>query len=457
MKRYLTSALLLLALMPVYGYAQGAPPGGGTPTVTKQHVFGNVSYGIVLSGKNTDQTDIIVEDQKLSGTKVELNVRVGSGYVAAPPGGTPQVTKASVSNIEVYILGTSSADDVLPGQSPPHGVVAGGAGTYRLATTYFQHNDEIRVRARCTFTFTYYVGGVLTSEEVLYDDYLKFKAYNVLQTAGTGDDSDGAFNSTFFSVSEDAVEWMQAFATASGVNHSKNPNSVSVAMGQTASNIRSQSTLGTVMLAVLHGISDPNLGRYIADSDFTSPSLGQPPSSTDFFTPEEISIARANKATDKVPLHNLVFYWACETLAAGPGLSWPVAYGIASPDRAHVGFSDSILLQCWTEEDWDTAQGNGFSDPYAAGIAFSADVADNVAIVLDHLAIGDTILAAKAVSHNQVPMVRVGGSALYKLAAAIEGDFDTRIKYVYFSFVEAAAMAAASRSIDVFLVKHPIG
>jgi hypothetical protein len=151
-----------------------------------------------------------------------------------------------------------------------------------------------------------------------------------------------------------------------------------------------------------------------------------------------------------------VFYWACETLAPGIGAAWPTAYGTAEPDRAYAGYTDPIMLQCWTEADWIVAQGLGFSDPYAAGMAFSADVSDNVEITLNSLATGSTVHSAKVTAHNQVPMVRLGGTAFFRIAADVVGDWETRIKYVYFSRAERAAMQATNRSIDLFLIKLPI-
>jgi hypothetical protein len=266
-----------------------------------------------------------------------------------------------------------------------------------------------------------------------------------MQAAGTDVDSQGTYSATIAGVSSDSVDHFLAYLTGGNLKHAADPSTNSSAMNQSASSIISKSLNSTVMLGVLHG--SPTI---ISDSDMTGT-----------FDHDDISAEVAAKVTPKIPGFNLVVYWACKTFNLNSGTSgWDDAYGISANYRAFMGYAQSIIALCWTEEEWDEAEAAGANNPYDAQIAFSSDISDNVEILLDHLSVGLTIGEARVIAHNQIPMVEVvylnGVPNFSKVASLVDGDYLTRLRYIYLSTAERETMANQSRSFDIPLVKLPI-
>lgn len=396
---------------------------------------------IVFTGTNTDLRPITAEQQNLSGTNVNVNITVGSGYVAGPPNGIPQVEDASVSEIEIYILSDATPDDILPAASNPQGSVVGSTQSYRLATTYFEHDDPIRFRAKCTFTFTHSVWNGRTSTDVEFDEYLEFNAYNVLLPLATNLNGIGQVDGDFQAAGDATTN---AASTALSPSHLTEPGAGAPARSVSVDDlIAGLLRDSTVMAAFTHGFGSEGGGFEDSAGD-------------NIWWNEQINIDVADRIATKVaagvPGYTFVAFWSCASLQSVPGApanNAPSSFGIGAADEAFVGFANVVSLDCWTASKWEQGTPSG---------AYDGDLSDHAAEFWLSVWEGATVREAldsanlDMMPHYYDPVTQIAS----QLPMEERGDELTRLIYVYLDADERALLGGNLEDIDVWLIKTPI-
>ncbi len=368
-------------------------------------------------------------------------MKIGAPEIAPPP----ICNTSSITDIKVYILGNASPDDTLPSQFSDVDIIIGTSRKYRLATTHFQHDSNINIRVTATFTFTHELYGGQTTTVIPYDGTFTFKAWNLLQTAGTDADWVGGnwvYSSLFNRISRETLAHIHEQSTA--VNYGLDPVTINGAMDQAWSDIVTRALPSTAFMGQLHGGLD-----YIHDSH-ASGGFGH----------WDIQQRIQAKPTGQNPAFNLIALWSCETFdlqASG----WAGAYGIGVPARAYLGFGEVIFTACWTGDEWQAAINAGYSNPFAAGIPVSSEIDDHTGFFMEHARMGVYAEEAAAIADSEIPMVNreflgMGQYMYWKVPMNLAGDGYSRLRYIYLNGAERAAIDSLGGSIDLDLVKLPI-
>jgi hypothetical protein len=324
-----------------------------------------------------------------------------------------------------------------------------------LATTYFQHDADIRIRAECTFTFYHYVDNELVAKSVPFDDYIQFKAYNYLARVGTKLNGAGEENSVFTQVATGVMYESQKLQ-----NHFKNPATISAALTMNKATLLALITPATAFVSASHGseiaVYDSYAFSYDPDHVVPAVVVGEG---------DSINNKVAEKASPYIPGYNLLVFYSCRTLGTSGGASSITAgFGIGGDDRAHLGFggnvnnylknvSNQVISSDYTYVNGEFVINDGMTLDYHANRLFLS------------LSEGKTVEKAMEYAEElYVPVITEsitvipGTTSLTgtSLPMRTPNDLLTRTWFVYLTEAERDHLGSVSQTVDRHFVKLPV-
>lgn len=415
----------------------------------------SLEYGYSIGG-------VVKENQKLSGTNVELVLNVFVSPVPVipgedPPQPGPKVLQGTprIKNVVLKLVSPSGAEEIVHSESETYPLPSHPNSypsfRFRIATTWWNDGAEIKVKPEATFEFDYILPGSGSGTDVVSDfkPQFTFVAYNRLQLLGARYNEDG---------SEGSPQWMQlfdllgfkdvsialcdAFGKRSHGTFQVSP-SAAASVSETRQQVLDRLTGATMFAATPHG--DPTS---IYDS-FYKPNV--PQSAGDHviqFDPSVYQRVQAKNANpnDPLPAFQFVGLWSCRTLTGAPPEVAAASFGIGptSQGRAFLGFSANVSSYTWNLLDKPKGfqlEGTFTISEYVGRLP-DATLADHADLFALYARGGSTsILTALDGTHVQfrpVAMTLIPATdsdpamvQVVTVLPTVVGDSNTTLKFVY--------------------------
>lgn len=404
--------LILVVAAPASALAQG------TPIVKKAQIGAS---GIYIGSVLTPWTpSTLIENDKISGTRIEVACALTVTGSTLPAG-----IKSKDFKIQLMSGSTSLTVVDFPNEVDGYGT----SKKFRFATTFASDGQEIDIRV--TAKFWMQPPGYNEPAWFASDQSYTFLAYNKLQLLGTNIDRLGQESQTFINVSDRLTE------TASDLlepSHTSIPSSGEPARSESKSAILAKTTLSTALAFITHAdhtaFNDPYGTDVIAFNDQSSSCV-------------------ASKVVDKVsariPFHNIVGFWACETLA-NSATTAPSSYGISSNtiNAAYIGFDIPPSLRQFIYAVW--YEYNNGAGPIPQEETENSDISFHSESFFDHLMQGHVASKALEVANatekpGKWTSLPGGNYQVFEHQPMIlRGDPLATLKYVYLTAGERTAL-----------------